>query len=257
MIEIKNLTKVYTLNKKQMKEAKIKSNKKVAVNNLSLTVHKGEIYGLLGPNGAGKTTTLRCISTIIKPTSGTIEVEGYDVINESEAVRKSIGFLTSDIKLDPQFTPDYMFEFFGKLHGVDNAVLKERKKKLFSYFGIDEFSQKQIKELSTGMKQKAAIAVSLVHDPDIVIFDEPTNGLDIVTARSVTDYLKKLRDEGKLVIISTHIMTEAEKLCDRIGIIIDGELVEEGSLTEILDATKTEELEEAFFQLYKGRKGDN
>ena len=143
MIEIKNLTKVYKLNKKQMKESKTKSNRKVAVDHLSLNAHKGEIYGLLGPNGAGKTTTLRCIATIIKPTEGEVKVAGHDVVTEAEQVRKSIGFLTSDIKLDPQFTPDYMFEFFGRLHGVSKEVLKERKEQLFEYFGIKDFAHKQ------------------------------------------------------------------------------------------------------------------
>lgn len=256
MIEINNLTKIFILNKKQMKESKTKSNKKVAVDNLSLTAHKGEIYGLLGPNGAGKTTTLRCISTIIKPTSGEIYVAGHEVQKEAEKVRNSIGFLTSDIKLDPQFSPDYMFNFFGRLHNVPKEQLKQRKEELFTYFGITDFAHKDIKELSTGMKQKAAIAVSLVHDPDIVIFDEPTNGLDIVTARGVTDYLKKLRDEGKLVIISTHIMSEAEKLCDRIGIIVDGAKIAEGTLSEILEETDTDDLEDAFFKIYKEKKGD-
>lgn len=257
MIKIENLTKIYKLNKKQMKELKTTDHKKYAVKNLSMEVNKGEIYGLLGPNGAGKTTTLRCISTIIKPTEGEIFVDGHEVQKESEAVRESIGFLTSDIKLDPQFTTDYMFDFFGRLHKVPEEKLKARKQELFTYFGITEFSQKQIKELSTGMKQKAAIAVSLVHDPEIVIFDEPTNGLDIITARSVTDYLKKLRDDGKLVVISTHIMSEAEKLCDRVGIIIDGEKVAEGTLNELLELTHASDLEDAFFELYKtSREGE-
>ena len=256
MIEIKNLTKVYKLNKKQMQESKTKNPLKTAVSDLSLECHNGEIYGLLGPNGAGKTTTLRCIATIIRPTKGEIYVDGHEVQKEPEEVRKSIGFLTSDIKLDPQFTVDYMFDFFGRLHEIPPQKLKERKKELFDYFQIRDFSHKKIKELSTGMKQKAAIAVSLVHDPDIIIFDEPTNGLDIVTARGVTDYLKKLRDEGKLVIISTHIMSEAEKICDRIGIIIDGCKVAEGTLTELLEETDSKDLEDAFFEYYKQRKGE-
>lgn len=257
MIEIKNLTKVYKLNKKQMAESHTKNPLKTAVDDLSLTAKKGEIYGLLGPNGAGKTTTLRCISTIIRPTKGEIYVDGHEVQKDPEAVRNSIGFLTSDIKLDEQFDVDYMFRFFGKLHKVPEKVLKARREELFTYFGIQEFAHKQIKELSTGMKQKAAIAVSLVHDPDIVIFDEPTNGLDIITARSVTDYLKKLRDEGKLVIISTHIMSEAQKLCDRIGMIIDGRKEAEGTVEELLYQTGAEDLEDAFFQIYAARKGEN
>ncbi len=250
MVEIKNLTKIYKLNKKQMAESHTKDPYKRAVDGLSLTAKPGEIYGLLGPNGAGKTTTLRCISTIIKPTEGQIYVEGHEVQEEPEEVQRRIGFLTSDIKLDEQFDPDYMFRFFGRLHKVPEDMLEKRRQELFSYFGIEEFAHKRIKELSTGMKQKAAIAVSLVHDPDIVIFDEPTNGLDIVTARGVTDYLKKLKEEGKLVIISTHIMSEAEKLCDRIGMIIDGKKEAEGTLHELLSCTGAHDLEDAFFQLY-------
>ncbi|MDR1801660.1 MAG: ABC transporter ATP-binding protein [Lachnospiraceae bacterium] len=253
MIEINNLTKVFKLNKKQMMEAKTKDPLKRAVDGLSIRANDGEIYGLLGPNGAGKTTTLRCISTLIKPTSGTVSVEGHDVVKESEKVRDIIGFLTSDIKLDENFSVDYMFDFFGRLHKVPRDVLRSRKEELFSYFGISDFSSKKIKELSTGMKQKSAIAVSLVHDPAIVIFDEPTNGLDIITARSVTDYLKKLRDEGRLVLISTHVMSEAQKLCDRVGIIIDGKLAAEGTVPELLALTGTNELEDAFFELYKNK----
>lgn len=256
MIEIKNLVKVYKLNKKQMAESKTKDPQKTAVDHLCLTAKEGEIYGLLGPNGAGKTTTLRCIATLIRPTEGEIFVGNKEVQREPEAVRNSIGFLTSDIKLDEQFDVDYMFGFFGRLHDIPQDKLEARKEELFTYFGIKDFAHKKIKELSTGMKQKAAIAVSLVHNPDIVIFDEPTNGLDIITARSVTDYLKKLRDDGKLVVVSTHIMSEAEKLCDRIGVIIDGKKVAEGSLMELLEETGKDDLEEAFFELYKAQKGE-
>lgn len=251
MIKINNLTKVYKLTKKQMAEQKTKKNMKRAVNHITLEARQGEIYGLLGPNGAGKTTTLRCIATLLKPTEGSIDVCGHDTVKEGSKVREDICFLTNEIKLDPHFSPNYMFEFFGKLHGMNEKTIEERRVKLFSYFGITEFQNKKIEELSTGMKQKAAIAVSLVHDPKVVIFDEPTSGLDIVTARSVTDYLKILKEEGKLVIISTHIMSEAEKLCDRIGIIIQGSKVIEGTLSEILEQTKTQDLEDAFFELYK------
>lgn len=251
MIEIKNLTKVYKLSKKQMMEQKTKKNIKKAADNISLAAKPGEIYGLLGPNGAGKTTTLRCVATLLKPTEGNITVCGHDTLKEPEAVRDKICFLTNEIKLDPHFSPKYMFQFFGKLHNISDKEIEERREKLFGYFGINDFQDKKIEELSTGMKQKAAIAVSLVHDPEVVIFDEPTNGLDIVTARSVTDYLKNLKEEGKVVIISTHIMSEAEKLCDRIGIIISGKKVAEGTLEEILTETHTEDLEDAFFELYK------
>ncbi|NLP17313.1 MAG: ATP-binding cassette domain-containing protein [Clostridiales bacterium] len=251
MIQINELTKVYKLTKKQMMEQKTKKNMMKAVDKLSLTSKPGEIYGLLGPNGAGKTTALRCIATLLKPTQGEITVKGYDTVRDSENVRKKIGFLTNEIKLDPQFSPKYMFGFFGRLHGLDEKTIDERREELFSYFGIKDFEDKKIDELSSGMKQKASIAVSLVHNPEVVIFDEPTNGLDIVTARNVTDYLKLLKNEGRTVIISTHIMTEAEKLCDRIGIIINGVLVMEGTLAEILEKTNSKDLEDAFFELYK------
>lgn len=251
MIEINHLTKVYKLTKRQMRQLKTKEDLKCAVDNVSLTAKPGEIYGLLGPNGAGKTTTLRCVATLLKPTKGFIKVNGFDTITQSKKVRESISFLTNEIKLDPQFSAKYMFHFFANLHGVPEKESIERREKLFGYFGITPFQDKKIEELSTGMKQKAAIAVSLAHDPKIIIFDEPTTGLDIVTARSVTDYLKELKKEGKLIIISTHIMSEAEKLCDRIGIIIQGRKVMEGTLSEILKETKTNDLEDAFFQLYQ------
>lgn len=251
MIEINNLTKIYKLSKKQMQEQKTKKSMKKAADNISLTAKPGQIYGLLGPNGAGKTTTLRCVATLLKPTEGNIKVCGYDTVKEGEKVRDNIAFLTNEIKLDPHFSPKYMFQFFGHLHGMSDVEINERREKLFKYFGITEFQDKKIEELSTGMKQKAAIAVSLVHDPKVVIFDEPTNGLDIVTARSVTDYLRVLRDEGKLVIISTHILSDAEKLCDNIGIIIKGKKVIEGTLQDILTETNSKDLEDAFFELYK------
>ena len=251
MIEINNLTKIYKLNKKKMKELKTSNTTKIAVNNISLTAKPGEIYGLLGPNGAGKTTTLRCVATLLTPTEGSISVCGHDTVKEGEKVRDEICLLTNEIKLDEHFTPDYMFEFFGKLHGMSESEISERKEELFKVFGITEFKDKKIEELSTGMKQKTAIAVSLVHDPSVVIFDEPTSGLDIITARGVLDYLKTLRERGKTVIVSTHIMSEAEKLCDRIGIIINGKKVIEGTIPEILSETGSKDLEDAFFELYK------
>ena len=250
MIQINELTKIYKLTARKMKELKTKETTKIAVNNISLEARPGEIFGLLGPNGAGKTTTLRCVATLLKPTKGDIKVCGFDTVKEGQKVRDSIAFLTNEIKLDPNFSADYMFKFFGRLHGMSEEQIIARQEELFSVFGINNFKNKKIEELSTGMKQKAAIAVSLVHDPEVVIFDEPTSGLDIVTARSVTDYLKFLRDRGKTVIVSTHIMSEAEKLSDRIGVIISGQKVEEGTLQEILTRNEATDLEDAFFKLY-------
>lgn len=250
MIEIRDLTKIYQLSKRQQAKLKVSSSTKIAVNHLSLTAHEGEIFGLLGTNGAGKTTTLRCLATLLHPSEGQVLIDGLDTVKDSAAVRSKIGFLTNEIKLDPQFTPLYLMHFFGSLHGMDDERISQRTKLLFSQFGITEFQDKKIDELSSGMKQKASIAVSLIHDPDVIIFDEPTTGLDIITARTVTDYLLQMKKEGKLVIISTHIMSEAEKLCDRVAIIIDGKLAAQGTVPELLAQEQADDLEDAFFRLY-------
>lgn len=255
MIEVKDFSKVYHLSRKQMNKEKVKSNKKVAVDGITFSAVEGEIYGLLGPNGAGKTTTLRTIATLLKPTKGGITVQGLDVTKEAAGVRGKIGFLTNDLKLDKHFTAAYTMSFFGKLHGMSNEDIKSRTDYLFDVFGITEFANKKISELSTGMNQKLSIAVSLVHNPEVVIFDEPTNGLDVITAKAVTEYLKELKAQGKLVIVSTHIMTVAEKLCDKIGIIIDGEMVIEGTIDYIKEKTGSDDLEDAFFELYSKSQG--
>lgn len=250
-LEVKNLKKTFTLSKKQQKIEKSDSKVKVAVNDLSFTASPGEIFGLLGPNGAGKTTCLRTIATLIKPDEGDVLVGSASVVNEPEQVRGRIGFLTSELKLEDHFTPDYLFRYFAKLHRVEESVIEQRKEELFERFGINEFRQVKVADLSTGMKQKISIAISLVHDPDFVIFDEPTNGLDVLTARSVTDYLLYLKDKGKTVILSTHILSVVEKLCDRIGIIINGKMKVTGTIKDVKTTYQNEDLEDIFFNLIK------
>ncbi|MCI6155399.1 MAG: ATP-binding cassette domain-containing protein [Bacillales bacterium] len=252
-IEVISITKEYILSKKQMKLDKTTSKIKVAVSDLSFSVYKGEIYGLLGPNGAGKTTTLRCISTLISPTQGDIIVDGASVNKNAEEVRKKIAFLTSDLKLEEFFTPNYMFDYYSTLHHIEPSVIKERKEYLFDKFGINKFAEVKIGELSTGMKQKTSLAVSLCHDPDIIIFDEPTNGLDVLTSKIVTDFLLELKEKGKTIIVSTHIFSLIEKICDRVGIIINGKMVKEDNLTSL---TKEKKLEDVFFDLYKESVGE-
>lgn len=252
-IEVISITKEYVLSKKQMKLDKTTSKIKVAVSDLSFSVYKGEIYGLLGPNGAGKTTTLRCISTLISPTKGDIIVDGASVNKNAEDVRKKIAFLTSDLKLEEFFTPNYMFDYYSTLHHIEPSVIKERKEYLFDKFGINKFAEVKIGELSTGMKQKTSLAVSLCHDPDIIIFDEPTNGLDVLTSKIVTDFLLELKEKGKTIIVSTHIFSLIEKICDRVGIIINGKMVKEDELTSL---TKEKKLEDVFFDLYKESVGE-
>lgn len=253
VLQAQNLKKTFVLSKKQQKAAQTKEKKKVAVNGLDFSVYKGEIYGLLGPNGAGKTTTLRILSTLIKADGGDAVVCGSSVKNEPSGVRGKIGFLTSELKCDEFFTPSFVFDFFAELQGVCQEKRDERKKMLFERFGIDKFAETKIAELSTGMKQKTAIAVSLVHDPDLIIFDEPTNGLDVLTAKSVTDFLLEQKERGKTVLLSTHIFSLVEKICDRVGIIIDGKMAKEGEVKELC---KQMPLEEVFFEVYAKSKGE-
>lgn len=249
-----NLRKTFKLSAKQRKTQKTAERTKTAVDGLSFTVKKGEIYGLLGPNGAGKTTTLRMLATLIKPDGGDAFVNGRSVTKEADKVRNEIGFLTSELKPDEFFTPSYLFDFYAELHGMSEARAAERKSLLFSRFGVDQFAETKIADLSTGMKQKVSIAISLVHDPDFIIFDEPTNGLDVLTAKTVTDFLLEQKERGKTVLLSTHIFSLVEKICDRAGIIIDGKMTREGEVKEL---TKEKSLEDVFFDLYAAVKGEN
>ena len=247
IIVVKNLTKIFTLSKKQQKLEKDNSKTKIAVNDISFSVNKGEIFGLLGPNGAGKTTTLRILSTLMKPNNGDITINGVSVLNEPEKIRSMIGFLTSELKLEDFFTPNYLLDYFAVLNGIEKSVSDERKKFLFEKFGIEKYKETKIADLSTGMKQKVSLVISLIHDPSIIIFDEPTNGLDVVTAKLVTDFLVDLKKQGKTIIISTHIFSLVEKLCDRVGIIINGKVVCVDSTKSL---TQEKSLEDVFFDIY-------
>ncbi len=254
IVKAVDLKKTFPLSRKQRKIERTDATKKTAVNGLSFSARKGEIYGLLGPNGAGKTTTLRMLSTLIKPDAGDAFVCGHSIVKEPEKVRDKIGFMTGELKLEGFFTPDYLFDFFGSMHGMQKNMIQERKQTLFSRFGIDKFAGVRVKDLSTGMLQKVSLVVSIVHDPEVVIFDEPTNGLDVLTAKVVTDFLVELKEMKKSVLLSTHIFSLVEKLCDRAGIIVDGKMALEGSLDEVRgDRT----LEDKFFEIYRGIKGDS
>ena len=252
-LQVKNVTKTFKLSAKQQKLRKLNSNILTAVDGLSFSAYEGEIFGLLGSNGAGKTTTLRMLATLLKPDSGDAVVAGSSICDEPAEVRKKIGFLTSELKLEDFFTPEYLFNFFCDLHEVPEDIKNKRREELFSRFGVDKFAQVKVANLSTGMKQKVSLVVAVAHDPEIIIFDEPTNGLDVITARVVTDFLLELRRQGKTVIISTHIFNLIEKVCDRVGIIIDGRMIVCDSLSNL---TKDKSLEDVFFDLYRERKGD-
>lgn len=252
IIEIKNIKKYFKLSKKQQKlnqtdEAIVK-----AVDDVSFSVKEGEIYGLLGPNGAGKTTALRLISTLIKQDSGEIFVNSLDTLKDPLKVRAQIGFLTSELKLENFFTPNFLFDFYSDLHNIDKTTREERKEMLFERFDITHYKEVKIGDLSTGMKQKVSLAISLAHDPKIIIFDEPTNGLDVLVAKIVVDFLLELKEQGYTLIVSTHVFSLVEKICDRIGLIFDGKLVYEQNMSEIEDANKLEEL---FFEIYEQKGG--
>lgn len=257
MLEVKNLTKTFRLSSKQQKLEKTSQKIRVAVDNLSFTAYEGEIFGLLGPNGAGKTTTLRMLATLIRPDSGDALLSGNSVVDEPELVRGKIGFLTSELKLEEFFTPNYLFEFFSQLHQVPPDICQERRERLFSTFGIEKFAEVKVADLSTGMKQKVSLAISLVHNPDIIVFDEPTNGLDVLTAKVVTDFLLQLREEGHTVIVSSHIFSLIEKVCDRVGVIINGHMTVCDTLDKVRDGKS---LEDRFFDIYAqtvGQEGES
>jgi sodium transport system ATP-binding protein len=250
MIEVRNLSKRFH----DKKRGEIR-----AVDGISFRCQPGQIYGLLGANGAGKTTTLRMLATILEPTDGTAEVCGFDIVEQPEKVRAKVGFLSTATALYPRLTARELVQYFGRLNGINDAVLSKRVDAIFDRLDMNGFRDRRCDKLSTGMKQKTSIARTLVHDPPVMIFDEPTLGLDIMTARSITAFIRECRDLGKTVIFSTHIMSEVEKLCDVIGIIQDGKLLAEGSLEQLREKYCERDLEEIFVKVvtpyHKGTEG--
>ncbi len=220
-----------------------------AVDGVSFDAHGGEIFGLLGPNGAGKTTTIRTIATILGPTSGTATVCGHDIAREPEAVRKNIGVLTAEIGLYDRFTARENIRYFGQLYGMGGKALETRIDELVRILDMGRFADRRAGNFSTGMKQKVAIARSIVHDPPVVIFDEPTAGLDVLASQTVIAYMRDARAKGKLVILSTHDMAHAQALCDRVAIIHRSKLIALDTTSAILQQTQATTLEEAFLHI--------
>ena len=220
-----------------------------AVDSISFTAKAGEIFGLLGLNGAGKTTTLRILCTVLRATSGTATVSGFDVSAQPAEVRHRIGFLSANTGVYDRMTAWEMVEYYGRLHGLESAALKDRLEELFATLQMNGFRDVLGARMSTGMKQKVSIARSLVHDPPVLIFDEPTNGLDVLVQRSVLQNITALRAQGKCILFSTHIMREVEKLCDRVAIMHKGRILAMGTLDELRAQHGEDDLEEMFFQL--------
>lgn len=239
MITIKNISKQFNKGKVQ------------AVSDVSFVIGDNEIFALLGPNGAGKTTTMRMLSTLLAATSGEIYYDDMTTVGNELEIKKRIGFLTNEIRLDGQFSPNQSAQYFGQLYGMSPAQIEENTKELFDYFGITEFADRKYETFSTGMKQKTSIAICMIHDPDIIIFDEPTNGLDVLTQRLIENYILMLKERGKCVIISTHLLDVVERLSDRVGVIIDGKSVFCGTCEEMVAAENAKNLSDAFVSLYE------
>lgn len=234
----------------EVKELEKKFGQFTAVDRISFKVNKGEIFGLLGENGAGKTTTLRMLSTMLRPTSGNAILMGFDTQKEPEKVRTHIGILFGgETGLYDRLTAAENIAYFGELNGMSKAAIKERSQYLAEAFGMQDFMNKRASKLSKGMKQKAAFARSIIHNPDIMLFDEPTSGLDVTASRDVQDFILECKADGKTIIFSSHTMSEVEKLCDRIGIIHKGKLVECGSVEELKEKYGDDDLEEIFVRL--------
>ena len=240
MIHVRDLTKAY---------ADLRRGQFVALAGVSFDARPGEIYGLLGPNGAGKTSILRILSTVLRPTSGTASVCGYDVLTQPDLVRHKIGFVSTNTAVYDRMTAWEMVEYFGRLFGLAPAPLRERMEAIFTRLSMQEIRDVLGAKMSTGMKQKVSIARALVHDPPVLIFDEATAGHDVLVARALLDTVSQLRDQGKCILFSTHIMREAERLCDRISILHRGHILAEGTLTELRERHGEDDLEELFFQL--------
>ena len=223
-----------------------------AVDGVSLTAQPGRIYGLLGANGAGKTTLLRMLATLLRPTAGTALVAGHEVTAAPGLVRANVGFLAASTALYGRLTAREMITYFGRLNGLEDGVIKNRIQLLADRLDMHDFLDRRCEKFSTGMKQKTSIARTLVHDPAVMIFDEPTLGLDVMTARAIVRFVRECRAQGKTVIYSTHVMSEVEKLCDTIGIIHDGRLLDEGTLDELRARHGRQDMEDIFVHVVGG-----
>src|SRR5580692_3268975 len=237
MIQVQEISKTFTDPKRGTR---------LAVDRVSFEVRAGEVFGLLGPNGAGKTTSLRLIATLLRPSSGTAVVNGFDVNREPGKVREQIGFLSGDMGLYARLTPREILDFFGKLNSMDAARRLKRIDQLFTLFEMQSFGDVRTDKLSTGMKQKTAIARTMLHDPPVLILDEPSSGLDVPTARTIEKAIVDAKHSGKCILYSTHVMEEAEYLCDRIGVISEGHLKITGTMDELRAATGKQRLREIF-----------
>lgn len=240
MIKTINLSKTF----QDKKKGEIR-----AVDGASIECQPGRIFGLLGLNGAGKTTLMRLLSTVLKPTSGTAKINGFDILIEPEKVRSNIGFLSSDTALYPRLTAQETVAYFARLNSLEEDLIQKRTDELFKFFNMESFRDRRVDKLSSGMKQKVSLARTIIHDPKILILDEPTIGLDVITSRNIIQFIRRAKEEDKCVLFSTHIMYEAEKLCDEIAIIHKGKILTVGTLEKLRDFSGLKNLDEIFVKL--------
>ncbi len=220
-----------------------------ALDGVSFEARGGEVFGLLGPNGAGKTTTLRLLATILKPTGGTARIGGADILREPGRVRRQIGFTSGDMGQYGRLTPREALSFFARLNGLEGSTLKTRLHDVIDRFGIASYAETKIDKLSTGMKQKVAIARTVIHDPPVLILDEPSSGLDVPAARLIEEFILSAKRAGKCIVFSTHIMEEAEYLCDRIAVVNHGRITAMRTMEELRGRTGKQRLREVFLAL--------
>lgn len=240
MIQVRNLTKIF----KDKKRGEVR-----AVDGIDFNCRPGQIFGLMGPNGAGKTTTLRIISTTMRPTTGTVTVDDIDVCKRPREVRKKIGFLTGNTGLYQRLTAREMITYFGQLNGMSKKQVNENLEEVTGWLGMGDFLDTRCAKLSTGMQQKVNIARTIIHDPPVMVFDEPTVGLDILAARSIVDFINFCKTKNKCIVFSTHIMREAERLCDEVAIIHKGKVFAQGTVTSLKKVADQEEFEDAFVKI--------
>lgn len=240
MIEVSELTKCFSDHRRGSVSA---------LNAVSFEVRPGEVFGLLGPNGAGKTTCLRILSTVLRPSSGRAIISGYDVAKYPAEVRSRIGFMSNNTGIYDRMTAWEMVEYFGRLYGLTGERLDQRMDEVFTMLQMHDFRDMLGSKMSTGMRQKVSIARTIVHDPPVLIFDEPTSGLDVLVARNVIEAVAALRDAGKSIIFSTHIMTEVERLCDRVAVIHKGDILAMGTRQELCSQHESDSMENLFFAL--------
>jgi sodium transport system ATP-binding protein len=240
MIHVENLVKSF----RDLRRGQV-----VAVDHMSFEARPGEVFALLGPNGAGKTTAMRILCTVLRPTSGVARVAGYDVLTQADEVRRHIGFLSANTAIYDRMSAWELVEYFGRLYGMEGARLRQRMEEVFTSLQMNDFRDVLGAKMSTGMRQKVSIARAIVHDPPVLIFDEPTLGLDVLVARVVLQSIERLRTAGKCILYSTHIMREAERLADRVAVVSRGKVKSCGTLDELRERHGQHDLEELFFQL--------